>query len=327
MSYATSPRGISLGAALALTVMLPAQAATSDCTVNHYQLVALPLLPAAINGLGQVAGTTASHRAALWSSAAGLRELPLPPGFAHSEAVAINQHGHVLAMAFERNFTIQRPFVYADGNSTPLSGNKARAFGINDADVVAGEALADGKTNTEPVLWMKHSMRVLGACCGGSAKSINNRGEAIGDVYDEQGHYHAFSWTEAGGMRRIGPPNQYSVAVSAADGGHVVVQVLSRAFLYADGQSKRLDLAPKYPSHPRAINGCDLIVGSFGPFSDADRAFIWSKSTGFRDLNTLLSPALGWKLETATGISRHGEIVGKGDHPGAQDSGYLLIPD
>jgi hypothetical protein len=117
------------------------------------------------------------------------------------------------------------------------------------------------------------------------------------------------------------------VAEAAGDDGHVVIQVLSRTFLYADGHSTRLDLAPKSPSHPRAINGCDLIVGSFGPFSDADRAFVWAKSTGFRDLNTLISPASGWKLETAAGINRRGEIVGKGDPPGAEDSGYLLIPD
>jgi len=304
-----------------------AQPTPYGCTVNHYGIVALPLLPAALNDAGQVAGTTASHRAALWSSAAGLRELPLPPGFAHSEAVAINAGGHILARAYNLNYSSQLPFIYADGKSTPLAGEKARAYGINDADQVAGEALAAGKTNTEPVLWMNHSLLFLGGCCGGSAKSIDNLGEAAGDAYDERGRYYAFSWTEAGGMRRIGPPNQYSIAQAANDGGHVVIQVLSRAFLYADGQSKRLDLAPKFPSHPRAINGCDLIVGSFGPYSDADRAFVWAKSTGFRDLNTLISPGFGWKLETAAGIDRRGEIVGKGDHAGAQDSGYLLIPD
>jgi uncharacterized membrane protein len=336
MSYATSPRGVPLGAALALAVVLPAsgllhaqaaQAATSDCTVNHYKLVALPLQPAAIDDAGQVAGTTVSHRAALWTSAAGLRELPLPPGFAHSEAVAINASGHILARAYNLNYSSQVSFIYAGGKSTPLPGEKARAYGINDSDQVAGEALAAGKTHTEPVLWLNQSLRFLGGCCGGSAKSINNLGAAVGDAYDEQGRYYAFSWTEAGGMRRIGPPNQYSIAQAANDGGHVVIQVLSRAFLYADGQSKRLDLAPKFPSHPSAINGCDLIVGSFGPFSDADRAFVWANSTGFRDLNTLISPGTGWKLETAAGINRRGEIVGKGDHPVAQDSGYLLIPD
>jgi uncharacterized membrane protein len=332
-SCAAWPRTISLraAAALAATLLSPiyllAQPASSGCTVNHYKVVTLPLLPAAINDAGQVAGTTASHRAALWTSKGGLHELPLPLGYAHSEAVAVNTRGHILAMAFGPNFSSQMPFVYADGKSTPLPGDKARAYGINDSDVVAGEALTAGKTNTEPVLWMNHSMRLLGVCCGGSAKSINNHGEAVGDAYDEQGRYYAFSWIEASGVRRIGPPNQYSVAEAAGDGGHVVIQVLSRAFLYADGHSTRLDLAPKFPSHPHAINGCDLIVGSFGPFSDADHAFVWAKSTGFRDLNTLISPDSGWKLETAAGINQRGEIVGKGDPPGAQDSGYLLIPD
>jgi uncharacterized membrane protein len=318
-------------AALAAILLAPgfllARPAPTECAVGHYRILALPLLPAALNDAGQVAGTTASHRAALWTSKEGLRELPLPPGFDHSEAVAINEHGHVLTMAFDRNFTNQRPFVYADGTSTPLPGNKARANGINDADMVAGEILAEGKTSTEPVVWMNHSIRLLGGCCGGSAKSINNHGEVVGNVYDQQARYYAFSWTETGGMNRLGPPNQYSVAQAASNGGHVVIQVLSRAFLYAGGQSTRLALAPKFPSHPTAMNDCDLIVGSFGPFSDADRAFIWTKATGFRDLNSLISPSSGWKIQTAAGINQRGEIVGKASPPDADDSGYMLIPD
>ena len=68
----------------------------------------------------------------------------------------------------------------------------------------------------------------------------------------------------------------------------MVVQAFSEVFLHAGGSLTYLDLSSRYPSQPRAINNCDVIVGSFGPFADSERAFIWDiwdKSCGFRDLN------------------------------------------
>jgi hypothetical protein len=88
-----------------------------------------------------------------------------------------------------------------------------------------------------------------------------------------------------------------------------------------------LDLSSRYPSQPRAINNCDVIVGSFGPFADAERAFIWDKSRGFRDLNTGIASDSGWTLESANSINDHGEIVGRGDYKGQDDTGFLLIPE
>jgi ABC-type Fe2+-enterobactin transport system substrate-binding protein len=38
------------------------------CRIDeHYKVIALPLQPTRVNELGQVAGTTAGHRAALWT--------------------------------------------------------------------------------------------------------------------------------------------------------------------------------------------------------------------------------------------------------------------
>jgi hypothetical protein len=88
-----------------------------------------------------------------------------------------------------------------------------------------------------------------------------------------------------------------------------------------------VDLSSRYPSQPRAINNCDVIVGSFGPFADAERAFIWDKSGGFRDLNTRIASDSGWTLESANSINDHGEIVGRGDYKGQDDTGFLLIPE
>jgi len=290
-------------------------------------VIELPFRPAAINDAGEVAGTTESHRAAVWTASAGLRELPLPPGFEHSEAVDINGRGHVLAMAFDRSFMRHAPFVYADDKLNVLPGEQARATHINAVDIVAGESLLPTKTRTDPVLWIDRMIRALGGCCGGTARSVDDRGTAIGDAYDDNGHYHAVLWTDARGMQVIGPAQAYSSAVAANHHAHVLVQVLSRVFLYSDGSLTRLDLAPKTPTHALAINDCDLVVGSFGPFADADLAFAWDKAGGFQNLNARIPADSGWKLEAAVGVNNRGQIVGKGDPPGKDNGGFLLIPE
>jgi uncharacterized membrane protein len=317
-----------LGCAASVALALPSASAepSAACMVRHYSVAAVPMQPAAINDAGQVAGTTAGHRAALWTSKGGLRELPLPPGFFHSAAVAINNRGHVLGIASDQGFGNPHPFTVVDDILTLLPGDKAHAYQISETDVVAGESMVPGKQKPEPVVWSGNFIRLLGSCCGGSTKSINAKGEAIGDAYDADGRYYAYLWTGASGVRRIGPPDRYSSAIAINNLGHVVIQAVPTVFLYSAGSSVRLSLAPKYPSHPHAINDCDVIVGSFGPFSDADRAFVWEKTSGFTDLNTLIPAAANWKLQSATGINNRGEIVGKGDTKDSEDGGFLLIP-
>src|ERR1700690_1143472 len=95
--YARRPRSMHSGidrrllASFAITLMLPisggfGRSPSTGCTITHYQVIELPLLPAAINEAGQVAGTTRSHRAAIWTAKNGPREFPLPPRYDHSEA-------------------------------------------------------------------------------------------------------------------------------------------------------------------------------------------------------------------------------------------------
>ncbi len=299
----------------------------ASCIADRYKVVALPLRPAYINEARQVAGTTIGHRAALWTEKVGLRELPLPDGFYNSEATAVNDSGHVTGVIYDRAFSRHRAFTFANGTLTLLSGEQSHAYSISDSDEVVGESLLAGKTTTGPVFWIGTTVRSLGGCCGGSAKSVNTDGEAIGDVYDKNGRYHAFLWTASGGLQPIGPPDRYSSAIAINAQGHVVVQAFFEVFLYAGGSLTRLDLSPRYPSQPRAINNCDVIVGSFGPFADSERAFIWDKSHGFLDLNNHIAPHSGWTLESATSIDDHGEIVGRGDYKGQEDAGFLLIPE
>lgn len=307
--------------------LLAGQADSASCIAQHYKVIALPLRPVHINEARQVAGTTASHRAALWSEQSGLHELPLPAGFYNSEATGGNNSGHVAGVVYDRAFSKHRAFTFANDALRLLPGEQSHSYDINDSDEVAGESLLPGKTATGPVSWSGNAIRSLGACCGGSAKAINNNGEVIGDRYDETGRYEAFLWTAVRGIQSIGPADRYSSAIAISSQGHVVVQAFSDVFLYTGGTLTHLELSTQYPNQPHAINSCDVIVGSFGPFADAERAFIWEKSRGFRDLNSLIASDSGWKLESATSINDRGEIVGRGESKGEDDAGFLLIPE
>jgi uncharacterized membrane protein len=312
---------------LAPACLLIGQSNDACRIAEHYRVIALPLQPVHVNELGQVAGTTAGHRAALWSERSGLRELPLPAGFYNSEGVAVNNSGHLTGVVYDRTFSKHRAFIFAGGVLSLLSGDQARSYDMNDSDEVVGESLLPGGRTTGPVAWNKNTIRSLGGCCGGSAKGIDKSGDVIGDVYDDTGRYQAFLWNAKGSMRAIGPSDRYSSAIALNGHSHVVVQAVSEAFLYASGNLAHLELSPSYPSQPRAMNNCDIIVGSFGPFADAERAFAWEKSRGFLDLNLRIASDSGWTLESATSINDHGEIVGRGDYKGQDDTGFLLVPE
>lgn len=294
---------------------------------EHYKAIALPLKPARIDESGQVVGTTAGHRAALWSEKTGLRELPLPAGFYNSEGVAVNNSGQATGVVFDRNFSKHQAFIFANNILTLLAGEQSRSYDINDSGEVAGESLLPGSKATAPVSWNKNAIRALGGCCGGSAKGVDRNADIIGDVYDETGRYQAFLWNAKQGIQLIGPADRYSSAIALNDHGHVVIQAFSDVFLYAGTSLTRLELSRNDPSQPRAINNCDVVVGSSGPFADAERAFVWDRSHGFLDLNTLIASDSGWTLEAATSINDHGEIVGWGDYKDEEDTGFLLIPE
>ncbi len=296
-----------------------------DCTVARYAVTLLPLKPAAINEGGEVAGATDAHHAAVWSARRGIRELPVPPGFVHSEAVAINRHGEVAGMVYDQDYTTHRAFKYSHGATLLLDGVNARAFDITDSGDVAGDAVLPGSVRSQPVIWSHGRLRVLDSCCGGFVRRLDPKG-AIGDAYDEAGQIYAYRWTESQGMRRIGPPDQRSSALAANVEGHAVIAVLRRLYLYADDALTELARPRRTSPQPYSINRCDRVVGASGPFLDSAHAFVWDKTTGFQDLNRQIPEATGWKLHSATAQNDAGQIVGFGDPPGGEDGGFLLTP-
>jgi len=327
LSISMKKQVLALGLTLISVPALSAapSAARKSCLPQRYSVTAIPLRPAAINQSGEVVGTTPSHKSSIWSRQRGLQEIQVPPGFTDAEGVALNSAGQVIGTAIDRRNSRRQGFTYTDGRLTMLSDG-AKALAINDAGMIAGEA-RNSKGISGPVLWKGPTPLELGGCCGGTAVAINNRGEAVGEIYDQQSHYHAFEWDKTKGLRQIGPPGDFSSAVLLNDAGEYVLRSFPGGLLlYRDGIATHLSLAPKAPSHPKAMNSCGAIVGSYGIFADYYRAFAWDETGGFRDLNTLVPANSGWTLQEATGINDRGQIVGWGTFQKQEDAGFLLTP-
>lgn len=298
------------------------------CAAPLYRVVAVPLRPHRINDTGVVAGTTEKHLAGVWSEKDGLKTADLPAGFHHADGTDLNARGQMLGQASSADGARRQSFLFDGAKVTLLASDGARANAINAAGDLAGEATLPGSSNTGPVLWRQGKATSLGACCGGRSTALNDRDEVAGEVYDKQGQYQAFVWDEKSGLRVIGPPDTYSTAVAINEIGHLIVYEFTQgSSLYVDGKLTPMELSKRWPSQPRAISNCDVVVGSFGSNSDESEAFLWDAKGGFRNLNELIPRNSGWKLEVASSINDRGEIAGWGDHGGEDDAGFVLVPE
>jgi hypothetical protein len=325
------PQSFMLCMALAaITSFLPATAVRAKapsraCQLTQYKVVELPFAPSVITSSGVVAGMTELHRAVLWRRKSGLQELNVPEGFHLTEPVAIMKSGDVIINALDAEGKKRRAFVYSHHSFIGLAGNQTSAHGIGRSNIIVGEWVPDGKARTDAVYWNDNVPHSIGLCCGGTIKAVNKMGDMIGDAYDDQGRYHAFTWNPSQGQRIMGPSDRYSSAVAINDAGHILIQAGADAYLEDTGNLQRLDLSSKFYNSTRAMNNCDFVVGGYGPNSDQYRAFLWNTTAGFRDLNSLIPRDSGWTLELATAINDRGEIVGRGDFHD-DERGFLLIP-
>jgi uncharacterized membrane protein len=295
------------------------------CQDTQYSVVDLPFQPEVISPTGVVAGINEVRRAVLWRRETGARELTVPEGFRYTEPVAITKSGSIVINASDAQVRKRRTFIFSSSSVIALVGNQTFAHGVSPSGLIVGEWVSDGKTTSDAVYWDNDMPHSIGLCCGGTFKAANQVGDMVGDDYDAQGQYHAFVWNSSGAVRAEGPALGYSSAVAINDAGHILVQVGQDGYLDQAGKLQRLDLSAKFYNNLHALNNCDFVVGGYGSDSDHYRAFLWTGTTGFRDLNSLVAGASGWTLEEAMAINDRGEIVGRGEfHNG--DTGFLLTP-
>jgi len=219
---------------------------------------------------------------------------------------AINRLGHVVGQAWG-DYSVGDAALWPDpssiqqlGTHSPDPGYFSWATAVNDHGNIAVVDEVNGAQT--PALWapiapggITGALHPIGANAGilsGQARGISLRGAVCGYFSrDPLGPTHAFRWTPT-------TPN-------GVDGNLVDLGSLP-------GTSH---------SEANAISSMSVVGTSGG------RAFIHYGSGGMQDLNDLIAPNSGWKLLVATGINRHGWIVGYGSYQGGyQWRGFLLIP-
>jgi probable HAF family extracellular repeat protein len=240
----------------------------------------------AINDLAQVVGTSAGH-VFLWSRGMGMKNLEIT-GYANH----INNLGDVVGQVSPPSHA----FLWKDGameDLGTLGGGGSSATGINDAELVVGQA--SGPNFLHAFAWTREAgMRDLGTLDGDFASSsgagaVNNLGQIVGASYS-----HALG--------------------------------TSRAVYYHDDEVTDLGSLALY-SDAFAVNDLGEVVGQSGTVSGAVHAFRTNLYTPQPvDLNSEIPPDSGWFLVYATEVNNAGQIVGSGDFNG-QLHGYLLTPE
>jgi probable HAF family extracellular repeat protein/autotransporter-associated beta strand protein len=169
-------------------------------------------------------------------------------------------------------------FIYQNGTMTDigtLGGNYSYAYGINDSGEVVGAATLAGDQVTHAFSWQNGVFTDLGTLPNGDtseAFAINNSGLITGAAYIPGNYYHAFLY-QNGTMNDLGTVSNlhYSVGYSINDMGQVV-----------------------------------------GTSSDHDIAYgVLYTNGAIITIQNLVDPSGNYFINSASGISNNGEIIGQ----------------
>jgi probable HAF family extracellular repeat protein len=209
-----------------------------------------------------------------------------------------------------------------------LGGFTSEATGINNMGQIVGRS--DDKDGfVRAFLYENGQMRSLGTLGGdwSQASAINENGVVAGTSKDAKGEIHAFTYS-CGVMTDVSGVAVLSVS-GINDSNDVIGMWLPpqgysgyTGFLYRGGVMQ--PLVPGY-SEPLGINNSGIVVG-YAHFGQDGHAFVWDKTKGLQDLNSLIDPSLGWTLQVAEGINDMGQIVAHGYRAGGASVAVLLTP-
>ena len=261
-----------------------------------------------MNSVNEVAGGFQTNRRNASSALILLPNQSVEPvaedqGAGNSVAYGINDQGE-MAGAYNTS-TAQRPFrsVRRAGFqelSLPAGSNGGRAYAINEVGEAAG--YVSGSAGIRSVWWNRRGEVQLLQGAGNrtsQALDLNGRGDIVGVSGAET--KAAVLWPGKGNMVSLGtlPGFTHSEAVSISENGTIAGVATgvgaypnrSRAVLWQSGGLAIQDLgvlAGGSDSRARDVNNQGEVVGRSST-PTGSRAFIWTASTGMRDLNTLVT--------------------------------------
>ncbi len=262
----------------------------------------------AVNDAGQMAGAyspdplKAKFAAALFTLSGKVTLLggfpTLGHGYSLSEAEAVNAKGQ--AVGISNNQAFLRSAGHLKRLPPPPGFTAADAGAVNSAGAAAGKAnkIGLGKTTTHALLWdAKGQVKDLGVLPGYTdsiARGINAKNQVAG-------------W----------------VGLSGGTGVHGLT-FHYQAFLWQNGHMRGLGSIPRlHDSKASALNDKGQVVGNAYYRTD-EAALLWQNGKVY-ELNTLVPPRSGWKLQNALVINNKGWIIGNGIHNGIR-RGFLLTP-
>ena len=242
-------------------------------------------LAAAINASGQIVGESETAQgvthAFSWTSADGMIDLGVLPGFTSSSATAVNGRGMVVG--------------YSAGPESPNSPRDwCHAFSWT-----ATEGMID-----------------LGTLPGFGcivARAVNNDGLVAGEKVDSENNPQAFSWTKQGGIVALPALGGLGISVATAVNarGDVVGYcsaaggVTDACLWPADGRVVNLGHLGGGSALAYAVSDSGQVVGVSYNAAPALHAFSWTENDGMIDLGTF-----GGEISGAYAVNAHGQVVG-----------------
>jgi probable HAF family extracellular repeat protein len=285
----------------------------------------------AINNAGHVVGT-AGGGAAIWTDTVITYLAAIAPG---SEGLAINNHDDIAGRAGLHGF-VYAGGVMRDINSEPF---RSWATGLNDAGRASGSVREnDGSPGlSKGFVWVDGGLSTI-LTFGGYvdfANAINNAGQVAGTASMPSADFgnpdrNAFLYFADGSVSNLGSlGGRVSEANDLNDGAQVVgwsettVANEERPFLFGAAASGMIDLGSLGGRSGRAngINNAGMVVGmsDIGGSAGFDyHAFLY-RDGGMVDLNTLIDPASGWRLVSATDINDAQQILGQACQLGSSE--------
>ncbi|MBE9036723.1 DUF3466 family protein [aff. Roholtiella sp. LEGE 12411] len=278
-----------------------------------------------INDMGQVVGQSGSSkgdRAFVWSKSSGMTNLGTLGG--SSVATGINNAGQVvgssnLGLTDDSPPPTSRAFLWSKSTGLTNLGtlgsygeyNYSQALDINDAGQVVGiTSASDTATNDAGIasafVWtssggMTSLNTILGDKGSSAASAINNVGDIAGSIYDYTGPF-------------------ISSAFVLKSNGDDVIDLGSTIPVPGTDVNLYTGIAAN------DINDAGQVIGNGFFYRYTDGPFLWTSTTGVRNLNTLIDPSLGWSLSTVEAINNKGQIVGTGTNQDGYGAAFLLTP-
>jgi probable HAF family extracellular repeat protein len=306
----------------------------------------------ALNNFGQIVGysvNAAGETHAFLFSGGVMADLGVLQANHHvSYATGINDSGVVVGSS-RINFDAgassgSQSFIYSNGsmsNPGTFGGDYGFANAINPTGVVVGlSRYATGATHAYRYDGTMHDLNIdVVFDYYSDAYAINAVGQIVGIMASGPNADRGFLWQNGvttdlgflqGGVARteaydINNLGHIVGASNSAESGGIHT---GHAILWKDGAMGDLGVLPdgSDASWAYGINDNDVVVGrSYNETLQlGGRAFVWSPTTGMRDLNGLLdSSGANWLLDDARDVNNLGQIVGSGRINGEVHA-YLL---